>query len=109
MTSINKRHIYRVQFYNGGQIYEVYVRGIDSADVYGFVELSSFMFTKPSQVVIDPSEEKLRNEFGEVDSTWVPIHNIIRIDQVRKEGTAKIVEAESSNVTPFPIPLPGKK
>ena len=109
MTSINKRHIYRVQFYNGGQIYEVYVRGIDSADVYGFVELSSFMFTKPSQVVIDPSEEKLRNEFGEVDSTWVPIHNIIRIDQVRKEGTAKIVEAESSNVTPFQIPLPRKK
>ena len=58
MTSINKHHIYRVQFYNGGQIYEVYVRSIDSADVYGFVELSSFMFTKPSQVVIDPSEEK---------------------------------------------------
>lgn len=109
MTSINKRHIYRVQFYNGGQIYEVYVRSIDSADVYGFVELSSFMFTKPSQVVIDPSEEKLRNEFGEVDSAWVPIHAIIRIDHVRKEGTAKIVEAERSNVTPFPIPLPGKK
>ena len=108
MTSINKHHIYRVQFYNGGQIYEVYVRSIDSADVYGFVELSSFMFTKPSQVVIDPSEEKLRNEFGEVDSTWVPIHNIIRIDQVRKEGTAKIVEAESGNVTPFPVPLPRK-
>ena len=109
MTSINKHHTYRVQFYNGGQIYEVYVRSIDSADVYGFVELSSFVFTKPSQVVIDPSEEKLRNEFGEVDSTWVPIHAIIRIDRVRKEGTAKIVEADSSNVTPFPIPLPGKK
>lgn len=109
MTSINKSHIYRVQFYNGKQIYEVYVRSIDSADVYGFVELSSFMFTKPSQVVIDPSEEKLRNEFGEVDSAWIPIHAIVRIDRVRKEGTAKIVEADSSNVTPFPIPLPGKK
>ena len=109
MTSSNKRHIYRVQYYNGSQIYEVYVRSVDSADVYGFVELSSFLFTKPSQVVIDPSEEKLRNEFGEVETVWIPIHAIIRIDRVRKEGTAKIVEAKGNNVTPFPIPLPGKK
>ena len=109
MNSLDKRHIYRVQFYNGGQIYEVYVRGVDSADVYGFVELSSFMFNKPSQVVIDPSEEKLRNEFGEVDTAWIPIHSIIRIDRVRKEGTAKIVEADRNNVTPFPIPLPKNK
>lgn len=108
MTSINKRHIYRVQFYNGGQIYEVYVRNISNADVYGFIELNSFLFAKPSQVVIDPSEEKLRNEFGEVESAWVPIHAVIRIDRVRKEGTAKIVAAEGGNVTPFPIPMPKK-
>ncbi len=109
MTSSITKKLFKVQFYNSGQIYEVYVHEIRSADVYGFVELRSFVFGKPMQVVIDPSEDKLRNEFRDVDSCWIPIHSIVRIDSVKKGGTAKIRETDGSNVTPFPIPIPGKK
>lgn len=103
MDSISRR-LYRVQFHNARQIYEVYVREVYTSEMYGFVELRKFVFGKPAQVVIDPSEEKLRVEFGDVDSTLVPIHAIIRIDEVKKRGTPKIVESDGSNVMPFPLP-----
>lgn len=102
------RHTYRVQFHNGRQIYEVYVREVFNSDIYGFVELGKFVFGKPSQMVIDPSEDKLRTEFGGVSRTLVPLHSIIRIDEVKKEGIAKISEGDGSNITPFPYALPDK-
>ena len=108
MNSISRR-LYRVQFHNARQIYEVYVREVYSSDIYGFVELRKFVFGKPSQVVIDPSEEKLRVEFGDVDSTLVPLHSVIRIDEVKKQGTPKIMQGDGSNVTPFPMPMQDRK
>ncbi|MCY4144668.1 MAG: DUF1820 family protein [Gammaproteobacteria bacterium] len=108
-SSKSRTRTYRVQFHNARQIYEVYVREIYTSDIYGFVELRKFVFGKPSQVVIDPSEEKLRSEFGDVDSTLVPVHAIIRIDEVKKEGTPKITEGDGSNVMPFPMPVQDKK
>ena len=108
MDSINRR-LYRVQFHNARQIYEVYVREVYSSEMYGFIELRKFVFGKPAQVVIDPSEEKLRVEFGDVDSTLVPVHSVIRIDEVKKQGTPKILESDGSNVTPFPLPAQDRK
>ena len=107
--SSTRKPIYRVQFHNAKQIYEVYVREVFTSDVIGFVELRKFVFGKPTQVVIDPSEEKLRVEFGDVDCTMLPIHSIIRIDEVKKQGIAKITESDGSNVTPFPMPTQERK
>ena len=60
-------------------------------------------------MVIDPTEDKLRQEFASVQRSYVPMHAIIRIDEVEKEGTAKITDSSGNNVTPFPMPIPGKK
>lgn len=101
------RQVFRVQFHNAGKIYELYVREVQRAPhLFGFIELRSFLFHKPTQVVIDPSEEKLRVEFGEVESTCVPLHSVIRIDEVKRPGIAKIKESDGSNVTPFPGKVP---
>ena len=40
------------------------------------------MFGEKSQMVIDPSEDKLRTEFTGVQRSFVPMHSIIRIDEV---------------------------
>jgi hypothetical protein len=34
------------------------------------------------------------------------MHAIIRIDEVEKEGVAKVTESSGSNITPFPVPIP---
>ena len=104
-----KSHIYRIYFHSHGQIYEVYARSIYQSDLYGFVEIEDYIFGEKSQMVIDPTEDKLRQEFESVQRSFVPMHAVIRIDEVEKEGTAKITDSSGSNVTPFPMPMPGKK
>ena len=102
----DNQHVYRVLFQNQGQVYEVYARNIYQSELYGFVEIEDYTFSNKSQVVIDPSEEKLRNEFEGVQRSFVPMHAVIRIDEVEKEGVAKITATDGSTVTPFPMPVP---
>lgn len=106
------RQIYKVIFLNQGQIYEIYAANIYQGDLYGFIEVEEFLFGERSQMVVDPSEERLKNEFAGVQRSFIPMSSIVRIDEVEKEGVAKVTEAGSgnSNVSNFPINFgPGGK
>lgn len=99
------KQIFRITFFNQGKVYEVYAEQVRQGELYGFVEIEGFIFGETTSVVIDPAEEKLRAEFGGVTRTMVPMHAVIRIDEVEKRGPGKIHEVDSSNVTPFPSPI----
>lgn len=107
--SEDQSHIYKVLFHNMGQIYEVYAHNIYSSELHGFIEVEDYIFGKRSKVVIDPGEDKLRTEFEGVQRSFIPMHTVIRIDEVEKEGVAKVTESATGNVTPFPMPMPGDK
>ena len=62
------------------------------------------MWDNHTSVVVDPSHEKLKDEFADVTTTYIPMHNVLRIDEVKKQGTAKISEL-SDKVTTFPNPI----
>jgi hypothetical protein len=95
--------IYRVVFLNQAEIYEIYVKNIYQSELYGFIEIEGFLFGERSQLVVDPSEERLKTQFTEVTRSYIPMHAIIRIDEVEKEGVGKIIEVKGdSKVTPFP-------
>lgn len=94
--------IYRVIFLNQGSVYEMYAKQIYQSELYGFIEVEEFIFGERSQVLVDPSEEKLKAEFDGVLRSFVPVGAIIRIDEVKQEGVAKMLSA-SDKVTPFPI------
>ena len=78
-------------------------------NLYGFVEVEDYTFSNRSQMLIDPSEDRLRNEFEGVQRSFIPMHAIVRIDEVEKEGIAKISDSKGEKVTPFPIPVPKDK
>ena len=106
------RHIYKVIFMSQGKLYEVYARKVSQDGFWGFIEIEQLVFGERSSVVVDPSEEKLKTEFEGVKKSFIPMHAVVRIDEVAHEGTAKITAVEGgTNVTPFPVPLytPGKK
>lgn len=88
--------IYKVIFQSQNQVYEVYAREIYQSDMYGFIEVEEFVFGERSQVLVDPGEEKLKSEFSGVTRSYIPMHAIIRIDEVEKEGVAKISDSKSS-------------
>ena len=88
-----------------GQVYEIYARKVGQGDLFGFVEVEQLVFGERTTVVVDPSEEKIKTEFEHVTRTYLPMHSIIRIDEVDKQGTSKISKAKGSNVAQFPMPI----
>ena len=97
--------VYKVIFHNNNQVFEVFARQIYQSDMWGFIEVEEFVFGERSQILVDPSEEKLKSEFKGVKRSYIPLQAIIRIDEVDKEGTGKVSEIASgeSNVSSFPF------
>lgn len=104
--------VYKVIFLNQGQVYEVFACAIYQSEMYGFIEVEEFVFGERTQLLVDPAEEKLKNEFAGVKRSYIPMHAIVRIDEVEKEGPAKISEFKGSDkIAQFPyggfVPNPG--
>ena len=99
-----QKHIFRITFYNQGEIYEIYARKVSQGGLLGFVEVEELRFGHNTKVVIDPSQERLEQEFAGVKRTYLPMHSVVRIDEVEKEGPGRItaVGNEGDNVRPFP-------
>jgi hypothetical protein len=97
--------LFKIVFMNQGKVYEIFARTIRQGELYGFVEVEDLIFKENSSLVVDPSAEKLKEEFSGVHRTRIPIHSVIRIDEVEKQGhgPGKIIEIDAdSNITPFP-------
>jgi hypothetical protein len=98
--------IYKVQFVNQGKVYEIYARRVSQTGaLFGFVEVEELIFDARQSVVVDPSVERLQIEFAGVKKTYLPMHYVLRIDEVDKQGVAKITAAEGGNVAQFPMPM----
>lgn len=97
--------LYKILFVNQGQVYEIYARSLGHGSLFGFIEVEELVFGERSTVVLDPSEEKIKSEFKGVKRTYLPMHSIVRIDEVDKQGTSKISKVEGGNVAQFPMPV----
>jgi hypothetical protein len=103
--------IYRISFYNQGNIYELHAREVHQSNMYAFIEIEDIIFGERSSVVVDPSEEKLKSEFAGVKRTYIPLQAVIRIDEVAREGINKIIAADEKpgKIAPFPLAAPPTK
>lgn len=82
----DNRKLFRVIFFNQGKIYELYAKSIEQADLFGFIRISELVFGEKSQVLVDPTEDSLKQEFEETEAVLVPMHSMIRIDEMNKSG-----------------------
>ncbi len=94
------RRVYRIFFTSQAKAYEIYARKVSQSEIYGFVEVEEIIFGEKSSIVVDPSEESLKNEFGNVRKLLIPFHSISRIDEVEKEGPGKVLSMTGQNASP---------
>ena len=87
---MSTKTLYKLVFVSQGQVYEIYARKVSHGGLFGFIEVEELVFGERTSVVVDPSEEKIKSEFENVKRTYLPMHSIIRIDEVDKQGTSKI-------------------
>jgi hypothetical protein len=112
VADARKKPVYRVVFVNEGKVYELYARSVSSSALVGCVELEDLLFGEKSTVVVDPTEEKLRVEFEGVQRVHIPLHAIVRVDEVARRGTAKITALPGRGErprTPPSLVVPGPK
>ena len=100
-------HIFKIMFVNQGKVYEIYARKVSHGSLFGFIEVEELVFGERSTVVVDPAEEKIKAEFNEVKRTYLPMHSVLRIDEVKKQGVSKVtaLEGGAANVSQFPVPM----
>ena len=99
------KSLFKVIFLNNGKVYELYARGVTSSGLWGFVEVSDLVFETGEGVVVDPTEERMRDEFSAARVLHLPIQSILRVEEVEKRGQCLIRDQKSGeNVTPFPLP-----
>jgi hypothetical protein len=100
-------HIFRIMFVNQGKVYEIYARRVSHGELFGFIEVEELVFGERATVVVDPAEERIKGEFDGVKRTYLPLHSILRIDEVKKQGVSKItaLEGGGANVAQFPMPM----
>ena len=94
--------IYRVTFINQGEVYEIFARQVGQGGMFGFIEVEELLFGERSKILIDSSEDRLKTEFDGVRRTFIPLHSVIRIDEVDKAGRGRI-SASNDKVTNFPL------
>ncbi|MFC6840737.1 DUF1820 family protein [Xanthomonas theicola] len=98
--------LYKVTFLNHGKVYELYAQHVGSSHLWGFSEIGALLFDLRDGLVIDPTEERLREEFGGTKMLHLPMQSIVRIEEVEKKGQSAIRDAATGEkvITPFPMP-----
>jgi hypothetical protein len=105
LPSMASSHIFKIMFVNQGKVYEIYARKVGQGRLFGFIEVEELVFGERSSVVLDPGEERIKSEFTGVKCTMLPMHSILRIDEVKKQGQAKVSALEGGNVAQFPMSM----
>ena len=109
MAKSTKEKMFRIAFLNHGKVYELYCTGVCTSGLLGFVEVSGLIFGENNSLVVDPTEERMRDEFDGVEVLHLPMHSVLRVEQVKKKGQAVIRDRESGEkVTPFPLQPGGR-
>ena len=104
--------LFRIRFEQDESIYEIYAHSLGQETIFGFLEVSDIVFGETTSLVVDPAEEKLKAEFEDVQCTYIPLHSVLRIDEVKKQGSAKILDQtkDTNNVVrAFPTALARSK
>jgi len=84
---------------------------VSQGGLLGFIEVEGLVFGEKTRVVVDPTEERLQREFEGVKRCYLPMHAVVRVDEVEKPGQSRITEVpEGGNVAAFPVPYfrPGR-
>lgn len=98
--------LYKITFVSNGKSYELYARHVGTSHLWGFTEVGELVFEPRGEgLVVDPTEERLREEFGHTRSLHLPMHAIVKVEEVEHRGPAAIRDAASGEkITPFPYP-----
>lgn len=107
--SKKQKKFFKVLFFNQGKIYEIFAKNVLQSNLFGFLEIEDLIFGEKSNVLVDPNEDSIKKEFENTKRLYIPIHSIIRVEEIDKEVQLKprvISLKENTASRPSPIYTP---
>lgn len=103
---MRNKKLYKVTFLHLGKSYELYARHVATSSLWGFTEVGELVFEPAGEgLLVDPTEERLREEFGDTRVLHLPMQAVLRVEEVERKGSMSIRDAvDGQKVTPFPLP-----
>lgn len=89
MASGTEKRLYRVSFINQGKVYEIFARNISQGALFGFIEVEDIVFGEKSAILVDPGEDAMKQEFEKTKRIFIPMHSVIRIDEMERDSELK--------------------
>jgi len=65
----------------------------------------------PDTYLVESCYTQIKDEVDGAKRTYLPMHAVVRVDEVEKQGVSKMTALEGGNVAQFPVPMytPGGK
>ncbi|WP_049620714.1 DUF1820 family protein [Frateuria defendens] len=100
------KKLYKVTFLHLGKSYELYAHQVASSALWGFIEVGELVFEPAGEgLVVDPTEERLREEFKDTRVLHLPMQAVVKVEEVERKGALAIRDAaDGQKITPFPLP-----
>lgn len=83
--------IYKITFLQNDNVLEMYAKNVAESDMFGFIVVENLVFGETTSLVVDPAEERLKEQFKGIKRTYIPMHTVLRIDEVEKAASGKII------------------
>lgn len=91
------RKIYKVQFYQDKEVFTLHAGSVNPSSFLGLIEVSDIMFMGESDILVTPNEDKVKNEFKNVESTYLPVNSIVRIDYMHLDKETPVIKLHDKN------------
>lgn len=92
---------YKIQFYDAKKdIFTLKAKSVSPTSFIGLIEISEIIHKDESSILITPEDDRSRIEFKNVEKTYIPIVNIIRIDEIvedDKQSLLRLVKDKDAN------------
>ena len=77
-------YIYKVVFKQDDKHCELYAKYICEESLMGFLEVESLIFSSNNPgIIVDVQQEELKQQYKGVKRTYIPIHTVIRVDEIK--------------------------
>src|SRR5690606_41233319 len=103
---MNSRVLYKVTFLNAGKVYELYARRVSASQLWGFTEVADLVFDVNEGMVVDPTEERLRDEFAHTRVLPLPMQGEVRVEEADRRGQLCTREASTRDQAVTPVRMP---
>lgn len=86
------KRLFKIQFIRPDKkILTIHSSEVNTSSFLGLIEVKDIVFMDTSELLITPEDDKIRQEFKNVERTFLPINSIVRIDEVVYEKANSVI------------------